>query len=67
MIGYVCDDCLERGEEHLRARLRKAAEHSRQHAEKCEAEAAGPIDLPSIDLYRALLRSPSLAAPTLKH
>jgi hypothetical protein len=67
MVAYVCDECLALGEAHIRARLRKAAALSRQHAAQCEADAAGPIELPSIDLYRVMLNQPAQPVSGLKH
>jgi len=60
----VCVGCFPSGVDHLRAWLR--AEYHRRSAERCEAESTGPIELPSVELYRAMLESPVQASPALK-
>lgn len=66
MSGYVCDACIERGEQALRAHLRKQAENHRRSAALRDAEAEGPIDLPSIELYRSALAK-AKAGPSQLH
>jgi hypothetical protein len=66
LCSYVCVGCFLSGVDHLRARLREGAEYHRRSAERCEAESTGPIELPSVELYRAMLESPVQVAPTLK-
>jgi hypothetical protein len=67
MVGYLCDACLTGGAARIRERQQRMAIHHRQCAIRCEADAVGPIEMPSIELYRTMLSNPIQLPAALTH